>query len=149
MKTKLVQALGLALVAVLLVTTVAAADQGSGSGTGTLTAKGNGFAAMRGKLSVTISGTGLLVIQDAAGDAKIKVSGKGFKRVFKNGVTVYGGFDGEAKISGSKISVALGGSDIELEASGTGKFFLRGNGSYHTDHDNGAWSKDGKVVTLP
>ncbi len=147
MKTKIAQALGLALVLVLLVTTVAAAEQGSGAGT--LRAKGSGFAALRGNLTVALSGSGLLIIHDVAGDATIEITGRGFKKQLPSGATAYMGFDGKARISGSDIKVSLKGQDVELEATGTGKFLLRGHGSYHTDKAGGAWKQDGTVVTLP
>ncbi len=147
MKTKLVSALGLALLAILLVGAVASSDQGGG--TGTLTAKGKGLVALRGNLSATLSGAGLLVIRDRGGDAKIEVTGRGFKKELKNGIVAYIGFDGKAEISGSKIDVALKGRNIELEATGTGRFLLRGYGSYHTEKDNGAWTKEGRVLILP
>ncbi len=154
MKARIVQALGLAVVLALLLTTVAAAENGAGSGT--LRAKGNGFAALRGNLSVTLTGSGMLVIRDQAGDATIAVTGRGYKtkgppqgKEFPNGTIAYLGFDGKAQISGSAITVSLRGSDIELEATGTGRFLLRGHGSYHTDKGGGAWKQEGTVVTLP
>ncbi len=147
MKARIVQALGSAVVLAVLLTTVAAAEHGAG--TGTLTAKGSGFAALRGNLSVTLTGSGMLVIRDHAGDATIEVTGHGRKKEFPNGTIVYVGFDGKAQISGSAIDVSLRGAKIELEATGTGRFLLRGHGSYHTDKDNGAWTEDGTVVILP
>ncbi len=107
------------------------------------------MAALRGNLSVTLSGSGLLVIHDVAGDATIEITGRGYKKQLPNGTTAYLGFDGKARITGSAISVSLKGSDIELEASGTGKFLLRGHGSYHTDKGGGAWSEEGTIVALP
>ncbi len=147
MKARIVQALGLAAVLALLLTTVAAAENGAGSGT--LRAKGNGFVALRGNLSVTLTGSGMLVIRDQAGDATIAVTGRGYKKEFPNGAIAYIGFDGKAEISGSAIVVSLRGSDIELEATGTGRFLLRGHGSYHTDKGGGAWKEEGTVVKLP
>ncbi len=147
MKTRIVQALGLAVVLAVLLTTVAAAE--SGAGTGTLRAKGNGFVALRGNLSVTLTGSGLLVIRDVAGDATIAVTGRGHKKQLPDGAIAYLGFDGKAQISGTDIKVSLRGSNIELEAAGTGKFLLRGHGSYHTDKGGGAWKQDGTVVILP
>lgn len=147
MKAKLVSALGLALVAVLLVAAVASADQGGG--TGTLTAKGNGLVVLRGNISVTLSGAGILVIRDRVGDAQIQVTGRGFKKELKNGIAAYIGFDGQAQISGSAVDIALRGRNIELEATGTGHFLLRGHGSYHTIKDDDAWTTEGKVAALP
>jgi hypothetical protein len=43
-------------------------------GTGTLTAKGNGMVGLRGNFSVTLSGSRLLVIHDAVGDATVEIT---------------------------------------------------------------------------
>lgn len=147
MKTRIAHALSLAVLLALLVTTVAAAE--SGGGTGTLTAKGNGFAALRGNLTVTLSGSGLLLIRDEGGDATINVTGRGYRRELPGGAIAYVGFDGKAEIKASAISVSLRGRNIRLKATGTGRFVLRGHGSYHTEHENGAWTDAGKVVVLP
>jgi len=148
MKSKLALALTLALVVGLLMTgTVAAAR---GSGTGTLTAQGDGIAGLKGNGSVIISGSGTLYIRDAAGDASINVTGKGVKRELRNGWILYAGFDGQAQISGTQITVALSGINIHLQATGTGKFLLRGRGTYETSHGKGGvWTDEGKVIAVP
>ncbi len=147
MKHKSVIALTVALSAVLLMTAAAGAEQGGG--TGTLTAQGDGLAAMRGNGSIAISGSGVLTIRDLAGDAQIEVTGEGHKREPNERTVVYAGFDGKAQISGSNIVVTLKGKNIKLEATGTGKFLLRGHGKYHTDKEDGEWTERGKVITLP
>ncbi|GAB4505850.1 MAG: hypothetical protein Fur0043_28500 [Anaerolineales bacterium] len=58
------------------------------------------------------------------------------------------------KVSGSQITVALSGYDIHLEASGTGRFVLRGNGSYSVEKDGqmvvtGAWTEETEVLSIP
>lgn len=126
----------------------------SGGGNGTLTASGNGLASIRGNGTVTISGNGILWIKDHAGDASIRVTGNGVKREMPNGWTCYVGFQGEATVSGSMITVALSGHNIYLQASGTGKFVLRGNGSYTVTKDgatiaSGAWTESAEVMTIP
>ncbi len=146
MKSRLFSALSLALLAILALTTVAGAEQGGG--TGTLTAQGNGLAALDGHGSITISGAGILYVRDEAGDADVHVTGTG--RMFEhNGWTVYAGFHGEARITGSGVTVALRGVNINLRATGTGKFLLRGNGTYQTEKESGEWTEEGTVVTLP
>lgn len=147
MKTKIVSALTLVLVAVLLTTAAVAAEQGGGSGT--LTAQGDGIAGLRGNGKVTISGSGILYIRDQVGDASIVVTGKGTKRELHNGWMLYAGFDGEAQVSGSQITVALSGVNINLKATGSGKFLLRGEGTYETSKGSGAWTDKGKVIALP
>ncbi len=147
MKSKLIAAFTLALSAVLLMTAIVAAEQGGG--TGTLTAEGDGLAAMKGNGSITISGSGVLSVRDIGGDANINVSGKGIKREPNDRTVIYIGFDGQAQISGSNIVVSLKGKNIQLEAVGSGKFVLRGQGKYHTDKEDGVWTEMGKVITLP
>ncbi|MBI5035682.1 MAG: hypothetical protein HZB51_34755 [Chloroflexi bacterium] len=146
MKSRLVSALVLALVAILALATIASADQGSGSGT--LTAQGNGMAALRGRGSITISGSGVLYVRDEAGSPQVHITGTGHK-IERNGWTVYTGFHGEARITGSNLTVALRGVNIRLQATGTGKFILRGNGTYQTGKASGVWTEEGTVVTLP
>ncbi len=125
----------------------------SGGGNGTLKATGDGLAGIRGNGTVTISGNGILWIRDRAGDAVINVSGNG-KRAEKNGWIRYSGFQGQATVSGSQITVALSGYDINLEATGTGKFILRGNGSYTVEKDgiivlDGVWTEEAQVFSIP
>ncbi len=145
MKSRIVKALGVAVVLVVLLTGVAAADQGGG--TGTLVARGDGLAVLRGDIRVNLSGAGLLVVRDHAGDAKIHVTGNGYRKELANGTIAYIGFDGKAEISGSSITVALRGRNIKLEANGTGKFLLRGHGTYHTNRIEGEWSdRDGEIA---
>lgn len=147
MKTKLLSAFGLALVVALLMTAAAVAAQGEGSGT--LTAQGDGVAGLKGNGTITISGSGTLYIRDLAGDANINVTGKGTKRELRNGWMLYAGFDGQAQVSGSQITVALSGVNINLKATGTGKFLLRGEGTYKTDKGSGVWTDEGKVIAIP
>lgn len=126
----------------------------SGGGTGTLTASGNGLAGIRGNGTVTISGNGILWIRDDAGDAIINVSGNGRRVELPSGWIRYTGFHGQARVSGSKITVALSGVGIEMQATGTGKFVLRGIGSYTVEKDGvtimtGVWAETAKVMQLP
>lgn len=120
-----------------------------GGGTGTLTASGNGLAGIKGDGEVTISGNGVLWIFDHNGDANIQVTGHGLRQDLPSGWIMYSGFDGEAQVSGSLITVALSGFDINLEASGTGRFLLRGTGTYQTGDKSGEWTMDGVVISVP
>lgn len=130
------------------------ASADSGGGTGTLTASGDGLAGIRGNGSVTISGNGILWVRDRAGDASINVTGYGVKTEMPNGWIRYSGFQGNADVSGSMITVALSGYDINLKASGTGSYVLRGNGTYSVEKDgviimSGAWTDSAEVQKLP
>ncbi len=147
MKNKIVAALCLAMLTVLLVAGVAAAE--SGAGTGKLTAQGEGLAAVRGSGTFALTGSGHLYIMDRAGDADIKVSGRGFKKELSNGAVAYMGFNGHAQITGTNVVVALKGRNIQLQATGTGKFLLRGEGTYHTEKTNGVWTEEGVTISLP
>jgi len=75
----------------------------------------------------------------AEGDAEIEVSGEGRKQELASGRTRYVGFEGEAMVSGSRVSLALSGYDITLQASGIGKFWLRGEGMFSTGVIGGKW----------
>ncbi|MBU4226038.1 MAG: hypothetical protein KKC71_09495 [Chloroflexi bacterium] len=44
--------------------------------------------------------------------------------------------------------MALSGYDINLEASGTGKFVLRGNGTYSTGEGSGSWTEAVQVMVF-
>ncbi len=121
----------------------------SGGGTGSLTASGDGLAGLRGNGTVNISGNGILWIRDRAGDALIQVSGNGRRAELPSGWIRYVGFQGSAEVSGSNITVALSGYDIHLEASGTGKFVLRGNGTYQVNGLSGSWTEGPVIHSLP
>lgn len=126
----------------------------SGGGSGTLTAAGDGLAGIRGNGTATISGNGILWVRDQSGDASIQVSGYGYKSELPGGWTRYSGFHGRAEASGSAITVALSGYDIELTARGTGSFVLRGNGTYSVESGgvvvaHGAWTRTAEVKSLP
>lgn len=150
MKTRKIQlyaaiALVLVLGVALLVPQIVYAQQGSG--TGTLTASGDGMATIRGNATSVISGNGILWIRDYAGDASIHVSGVGIKRVLPNGWIRYVGFHGEAQVTGSKVILMLSGYNIQLQATGTGQYLLRGEGTYSTGQDSSEWT--GQILSLP
>ncbi len=140
-----------AAIALLAATTLApqTALADSGGGTGTLIASGDGVVWIRGNGVINMSGNGLLEISDYAGDAVIQVSGTGQKVVRPGGQILYIGFQGAAFVSGSDVRVSLSGYNIHLEATGTGKFVLRGNGTYEVNGVPGLWTKRPVIHTLP
>src|SRR3972149_1636388 len=81
----------------------------SGGGTGTLTASGDGLAGLRGNGTIHISGNGVPWIRDHAGDASIQVTGNGERRELSSGWIRYAGFQGDATVTGSRVTVALSG----------------------------------------
>lgn len=120
-------------------------------GSGTLVAEGDGMATLQGSGSVTVSGSGMLRILDRGGDAEITVSGNGGRTldsVREGAWVVYRGFEGQAYVSGSNIIVSLRGDDITLEANGTGRVYLRGQGTYTVNGDEGRWLPRGRFVQL-
>lgn len=125
----------------------------SGGGDGTLTASGSGLAGIRGNGTVTISGNGILWILDRAGDADINVSGGGTRADMDNGWIRFAGFNGTAIVSGSQITVALSGYGINLEATGTGSYLLRGSGSYSVEKNGvvitGIWTEEAQIQSIP
>ena len=152
MKNKLSIILSIAASLALIGATVFAPQSAlaqSGDGTGTLTASGDGLAGIRGQGNIRISGNGVLMIRDQAGDASIRVTGNGQRVELPGGWIRYVGFQGEATVSGNKVTVALSGYDIHLEASGSGKFVLRGNGTYQVGHLSGSWTEGPEVHSLP
>lgn len=140
-------ALALAFAIALAVPQTAIAQ--SGGGEGMLTASGDGLAGLRGEGTIVISGNGLLWIRDHAGDASIEVTGAGVKQVLPSGWIRYAGFNGTAEVTGSKITVALSGFNIQLQATGSGKFLLRGNGTYSIGKYTGVWTAEAQVLSLP
>lgn len=116
----------------------------SDGGEGVLVAEGDGIVGVRGNGTINITGNGVLWIVDHEGDAEIEVSGEGRKQELANGRTRYVGFEGEAMVSGSRVTVVLSGYDITLEASGIGRFWLRGEGSFSTGAIEGDWQESVK-----
>ncbi len=136
----------LAVIVLLLALPVVALAQ-TGQGTGTVHAEGDGAAYLRGEGWVRISGSGTLLIRDRAGDAEIQVSGHGSHAERGQGL-VYRGWNGEAYVRGSAITVAVRGTDIRLEAAGTGVVYLRGQGWYTFGGERGDWTADGVRLQL-
>ncbi|MEW6529174.1 MAG: hypothetical protein AB1391_04755 [Candidatus Micrarchaeota archaeon] len=117
-------------------------------GIGNLYADGDGKVALTGAGTIKITGTnGTLTIVDYAGDVQITITGKGTKSVNGN-TTTYTGFDGAATIIGSNMQVTIEGTNIDLEASGTGTAVLTGIGTYRTSKTGAeiSWKSSGTVV---
>jgi hypothetical protein len=138
------------LTAMLLALPIAAFAQSASTAeksTRSVTAEGDGTARLRGNGWVQISGSGVLIIQDREGDAAISITGAGMMTTRGSSIT-YRGFDGEAYITGSAITVILRGADIVLEASGKGSVKLRGTGTYTFNGQSGEWSTTGVNLAI-
>ena len=101
----------------------------SGGGSGTLIAQGKGVAWVRGNGAFTVSGSGVLRYRDWGGDAQVTVNGTQ-RNTFKGRWIRLGGYHGTATITGTNVQIELTGVNITLNATGTGKYVLRGQGSY-------------------
>ena len=120
----------------------------SNSGTGVLDAQGSGLAGVIGRGKITASGSGVLWIKDRGGDAVIHVRGDGDMTKFPGGWVLYTGFNGRAYIAGSAVEVMAIGVRITLHAEGTGRFYLRGRGTYTTNHSRGEWPDSLEVYKM-
>ncbi len=127
---------------------------GGENSAGTLAAKGSGVVniSMR-KGTLTIAGQGDFMVSS---DAKVTFKGNPGKKIEPNvgkpsgksphgaraiGNVTYQGFNGEAKISGSRFYfVNLRGNGLVVSAQGAGNAFLMGTGSY-TGTKNGSAGK--------
>jgi hypothetical protein len=101
----------------------------SGGGSGALIAQGKGVAWVRGNGTFTVSGSGVLRFRDWGGDAQITIDGTQ-RNVFKGRWNRYSGFRGTATITGTNVMIELAGVNVNLSATGTGKYVLRGQGTY-------------------
>jgi hypothetical protein len=140
-----------ALLALLLVLTLPLASSASAegfSGTGTIWAQGAGIAFLRGSGEVEIQGhgVGIVWVKDAE---TLEARGEGHRwEIAATGATVFSGWSGTIYLSGHNVTVWMAGGLIEFTASGTGKVYLQGHGSYEINGHQGAWSPTGEVLRL-
>ena len=145
-KRSMIVLAALLVLALLLTSTVSAEEI---SGTGTIWAKGAGLAILRGTGEVDIQGhgVGIVWVKDAE---TIEASGEGYRwEVPETGATVFLGWSGAIYASGHEMTVWMAGGLIEFTASGTGKVYLRGRGTYVLNGHAGAWNPMGEVLQLP
>lgn len=136
----------LLVLALLLTSTVRAEEIG---GRGTISARGAGLAILRGTGEVDIEGHGVGVVwvKDAE---TLEASGEGYRwEIPETRATVFLGWAGSIYASGHEMTVWMAGGLIEFTASGTGKVYLRGRGTYVLNGDEGAWSPMGELLQLP
>lgn len=112
------------------------------NGDGTLLAEGNGTAVLSGDITAEMTiNDAQLVIKDHAGDAKIKIINNDSEIVLEldNSIAdetkralVYSDLTGKVSISGSRLTVMVKGTEIDLEVEGIGSAVLSGEGTYTT-----------------
>ena len=142
---------GIVLIALLLALTLpltSAASADEFSGTGTIWAQGAGLALLRGSGEVEIQGhgVGIVWVKDAE---TLEASGEGHRwEIEETGATVFCGWSGTIYASGHNVTVWMAGGLIEFTASGTGRVYLQGHGSYEINGHQGIWSPMGEVLRL-
>lgn len=109
------------------------------TGEGTLEADGDGTAVISGNFSLNFNATDAkLVIKDMAGDADINTTSATFDSSNvdsgnsddNNRAFVYHNLTGDVTIEGSRLTVMLRGTDMDLEVEGKGTAMLSGEGEY-------------------
>lgn len=109
------------------------------NGDGTLLAEGNGTAVLSGDITAEMTiDDAQLVIKDHAGDAKIKISnGSEIVLELDNSLAaeqkralVYSNLTAKVSISGSRLTVMVRGTELDLKVEGTGSAVLSGEGTY-------------------
>jgi len=144
-RTIVIMALLLAL-ALSLASTASAEEIG---GRGTISARGAGLAIIRGTGEVEIEGhgVGIVWVKDAE---RLEASGDGYRwEVPETGAPVFLGWSGSIHPSGHGMTVWMAGGLIEFTASGTGKVYLRGRGTYVLNGHEGTWNPMGELLRLP
>jgi hypothetical protein len=137
------------VLSLLLVVTAFAGDE-LFKGKGTISAQGNGLVKLKGTSDIEISGDGLLWIVDCSIDEnlEVQVQGDGEKMQTPGFIWAYRGFNGTATISGGPMKVVLQGKDIDFTATGKGKLYLRGVGTYQRGDQINEWSELGEELTI-
>lgn len=106
-------------------------------GKGILGAIGDGSAAMFGSGEMRLWGNGFLMVTDNAVVDIIEGTGEAID--IGGGYRLYVGFNGQARIEGDDIEVALAGSSIRLGVRGEGTVILEGRGRYRIGLKSGFW----------
>jgi hypothetical protein len=136
------------LVIALVLSLTATASAEEIGGRGTIRAEGVGLAILRGSGEVQIQGhgAGLVWVKDAE---SLEASGEGHKwEIPETKATVLAGWSGTVRVSGHNMTIWMVGGVIEFTASGAGKVYLRGRGTYEINGRQGVWSSTGEILPL-
>jgi hypothetical protein len=139
----------MALLLALALSLAPAAGAEEFSGRGTISARGAGLAIIRGTGQVEIEGhgVGIVWVKDAE---RLDASGDGYRwEIPETGTTVFLGWSGSIHTSGHDMTIWMAGGLIEFTASGQGKVYLRGRGTYVLNGHEGAWNPMGELLQLP
>ncbi len=117
------------------------------SGEGTLTATGDGRAVLKGQADlISISGRGVVSVEDLGGDAEITVTGFGNNKVTIGNREKYSG-EGTLTVTGSNVVVKFSGTKLVLSANGEGTAVLSGHGTWNKGGLTGQLTVQGVEVT--
>ena len=105
-------------------------------GTGSLHAEGKGIAELDGKGSVIAStdALGTVTVVDREGDSKIETEGSGEAKTIDDQTKQYSGY-GKITVNGTDINVKVQGSELTMDAAGTGTASMTGEGTYYIGPD--------------
>ena len=146
MTKRYVVVIAMLLALALPLASAASADEISGSGT--IWVKGAGLTILRGTGGIQIEGHGMGLVW-VKGAEHLQATGEGHRwEIPETGATVFWGWSGSISASGHQMNVWMTGGSIEFTASGTGKVYLRGRGTYALNGHEGAWSSAGDTLPL-
>jgi len=120
------------------------------AGSGTLSAEGNGTAVISGDVEIDLTATDAkLVIKDLAGNAQVNTDNADYESsnidagnsTDNNRAFVFLNLTGDVHIAGSRLTVMLRSSDMELTAEGTGTAVLSGIGTYDYGTEADVWAR--------
>jgi hypothetical protein len=109
---------------------------------GVLRAKGIGSALVHivdGEISLSGESAEAILVRKAK---TLQVNGKGNRRELQDG-TLFWGWKGEIKASGTDLTVQIRGGKVRFTANGTGRMFVQGKGNYKVNGDEEAWQVQG------
>ncbi|WP_340817775.1 hypothetical protein [Methanolobus sp. WCC4] len=119
------------------------------TGEGALSAEGNGVVVLSGDVTMSFTAdNATLVIKDMAGDAEVDTGDAtyGYSNIdagnsdVDNRAYVYHNLTGDVMIEGSRLIVTLRGTDISLDAEGSGNVVLTGEGTYEVEGVEKEWA---------
>ncbi|WP_407281931.1 hypothetical protein V7O61_09885 [Methanolobus sp. WCC1] len=119
------------------------------SGEGTLEANGNGTVVISGNVTIDVTAEDVnIIVKDLADDAVIDVDEEEYEEsnidagnsTDNNRAFVFIGLSGDIHIEGSRLTVMIKGSGIDLFAEGTGSVVLAGQGTYEAEGTDGEWA---------
>ena len=108
----------------------------------TLTANGYGLAQIGGWGSVDIHAHGGSIIWIANADT-LEITGDGGREEMDGGVVKLTDWDGEIHVTGERFSVRMVGGQLDFSATGRGRAFMLGHGTFQIDDHQGRWTWKG------